>query len=616
MKKLVMNENWELEEFEDNSNLFLLVVTQSIPECGYIHNYDTDPLNLQNAYKQLQNQYNDSEVDGLLRIQIIKVPNTKQVCNCVSCCDSLEKGNTTEAIEAINHLLNRADCEVLESWYKEPLTEAVTKKRHKPYDSVTYTTGDPALNINFFNSRFGTSSLGSENTADSSCSEVDCEGGLGESLNEAKREIKRYYIRPFNLFAANKAEILKILATHQDSNCSIYSLKSLEDHDDVHLLRPSDIIYYYDEGVLRDKNKIPVLDYNLAAKKEEERARIQPETTSDERFKDVYKDRITKLTVVETLENKSENSPRTFMLYCHTNKINNKKYFGITSQKDYSRWRHGEGYKNQPVFYAAIQKYGWENFNHEVICTDLTQAEAKALEKEYINKYHTYINDPYSAGYNTTIGGESNLRYNTEAERKQAQKATAQRNYLSHREARLAKAKQQYLNDTEKFKLRNKLKYLQHRDQYLAKDKEYQKKLKIQLELIRDLNKLFPNRLSQEDLEKIKNFRNCRNAEYLSHLFDLFTDQEIDCAVEAFMKKEFEDISAEPIDVEDIELNFDNTQDNKFTEALTEDLKNICCICGEEYEGDGNNPAPVSEKGRCCNACNLKFVIPARIELL
>ena len=28
---------------------------------------------------------------------------------------------------------------------------------------------------------------------------------------------------------------------------------------------------------------------------------------------------------------------------------------------------------------------------------------------------------------------------------------------------------------------------------------------------------------------------------------------------------------------------------------------------------DGNNPAPVKEFGKCCDACNRKFVIPARL---
>lgn len=47
----------------------------------------------------------------------------------------------------------------------------------------------------------------------------------------------------------------------------------------------------------------------------------------------------------------------------------------------------------------------------------------------------------------------------------------------------------------------------------------------------------------------------------------------------------------------------------------------ICCICGKEYEGYGNNPYPVgwdvfSEEDRCCNECNMKYVIPARIARL
>lgn len=41
-----------------------------------------------------------------------------------------------------------------------------------------------------------------------------------------------------------------------------------------------------------------------------------------------------------------------------------------------------------------------------------------------------------------------------------------------------------------------------------------------------------------------------------------------------------------------------------------------CCICGKKYEGFGNNPEPVKNKGRCCDACNEKYVIFARLEKL
>lgn len=127
---------------------------------------------------------------------------------------------------------------------------------------------------------------------------------LKMNLTEAKRYIKRYYIRPQNVFASNKAEILQRLAEVEadGANCSVYSLKALEDHDDVHLLQPKDIIYYYDEGVLYDKNHVPVLDYDLNVKNEEERPKISADATSDERFKAVYQDRMTDRTFAEGLE--------------------------------------------------------------------------------------------------------------------------------------------------------------------------------------------------------------------------------------------------------------------------------------------------------------------------
>lgn len=44
----------------------------------------------------------------------------------------------------------------------------------------------------------------------------------------------------------------------------------------------------------------------------------------------------------------------------------------------------------------------------------------------------------------------------------------------------------------------------------------------------------------------------------------------------------------------------------------------ICCICGKEFEGWGNNPYPVvkDENARCCDDCNAMYVIPARIGAL
>ena len=36
--------------------------------------------------------------------------------------------------------------------------------------------------------------------------------------------------------------------------------------------------------------------------------------------------------------------------------------------------------------------------------------------------------------------------------------------------------------------------------------------------------------------------------------------------------------------------------------------KLICCICGKEIKGHGNNPFPVKEEGWCCDECNKKVV--------
>ena len=34
-----------------------------------------------------------------------------------------------------------------------------------------------------------------------------------------------------------------------------------------------------------------------------------------------------------------------------------------------------------------------------------------------------------------------------------------------------------------------------------------------------------------------------------------------------------------------------------------------CVICENTFEGFGNNPYPLSEDGRCCNACNIDVIV-------
>ena len=39
-----------------------------------------------------------------------------------------------------------------------------------------------------------------------------------------------------------------------------------------------------------------------------------------------------------------------------------------------------------------------------------------------------------------------------------------------------------------------------------------------------------------------------------------------------------------------------------------------CCICGNQFDGVGNNAHPFM-RGTCCDACNAKWVIPCRTFL-
>ena len=46
--------------------------------------------------------------------------------------------------------------------------------------------------------------------------------------------------------------------------------------------------------------------------------------------------------------------------------------------------------------------------------------------------------------------------------------------------------------------------------------------------------------------------------------------------------------------------------------------KQTCCICGNEFEGYGNNPSPIvnREGARCCDLCNELIVLPNRLLYL
>lgn len=117
-----------------------------------------------------------------------------------------------------------------------------------------------------------------------------------------------------------------------------------------------------------------------------------------------------------------------YTVYQHRNKINGKVYIGITMQTPEQRWRHGEGYKSSPHFYAAIQKYGWDNFEHNILFQNLTKEEACKKEQELIAKYNS-MNREY--GYNSTSGGDIFVM-NEETKQKISRSLMGNKNGLGH----------------------------------------------------------------------------------------------------------------------------------------------------------------------------------------
>ena len=117
---------------------------------------------------------------------------------------------------------------------------------------------------------------------------------------------------------------------------------------------------------------------------------------------------------------------KNYIVYCHTNKINDKKYIGITKQNPSNRWgSKGQGYIQSPKFWRAIQKYGWDNFEHEILFKNLSQEEASKKEAELIEQYKTLNNN---FGYNMTSGGEKHYYFTEEVKQKLREQKIGEKN--------------------------------------------------------------------------------------------------------------------------------------------------------------------------------------------
>lgn len=93
------------------------------------------------------------------------------------------------------------------------------------------------------------------------------------------------------------------------------------------------------------------------------------------------------------------------IIYRVINNINNKCYIGQTiktlkNRKSIHLYRFNSGSKL--CFYNALRKYGWNNFQWEILCECNSKDELDEMEFHYIKQYDSYN----KGGYNMTWGGD------------------------------------------------------------------------------------------------------------------------------------------------------------------------------------------------------------------
>ena len=92
-----------------------------------------------------------------------------------------------------------------------------------------------------------------------------------------------------------------------------------------------------------------------------------------------------------------------YSIYKATNKINHKVYIGFDSKWPHRKNCHKCYHKNGDTkFYRAIKKYGWHNFDWEIIF----QSKDKSYTKDIMENYFICEYNSFKNGYNSTIGGD------------------------------------------------------------------------------------------------------------------------------------------------------------------------------------------------------------------
>lgn len=100
----------------------------------------------------------------------------------------------------------------------------------------------------------------------------------------------------------------------------------------------------------------------------------------------------------------------TIGIYRFENRITGLSYIGQSVQLEERYWQHKRNYTNpkshsyNSKFYRALRKYGFDNFNYEILykMDKYDQDELNNQEQYWINYYNSYYN-----GYNMNPGGNA-----------------------------------------------------------------------------------------------------------------------------------------------------------------------------------------------------------------
>jgi len=108
----------------------------------------------------------------------------------------------------------------------------------------------------------------------------------------------------------------------------------------------------------------------------------------------------------------------TNVIYCHKNKINGRCYIGSTIQDTKKRWRKSDksysSYKTCTVFYRALKKYGWDNFDTDILMVVFSEDDLSLYEGILISSYNSVAPN----GYNTVSIIEGRVKYTEETKKK------------------------------------------------------------------------------------------------------------------------------------------------------------------------------------------------------